>query len=62
MHRREAHTSSAYYESVGPDMTFVDPATAGALTNRYFCFVKDSDDIVYEMFIDTNQRITYDWE
>ena len=50
------------YESVSPDMTYVDPATAGGYTNRYFCFVNDSDDIVYEIFIDTNQRITYDWE
>ena len=50
------------YESFGPELTYVDPKDAGGYTSRFFCFIKDSDDIIYEIFIDTNKRVKYDWE
>ena len=32
------------------------------LSNRYFCFIKNADGIIYEIMIDTNKRVIYDWE
>ena len=41
-------------------LTFVE--NLGGYLDRYFCFVKNEDGIIYEIEIFTNKRVIYDWD
>ena len=41
-------------------LTFAE--NSGGYLNRYFCFVKNADGIIYEIEIFTNKRVINDWE